>query len=283
MNDFELIIQKLLGPAMGDPSMLSQLYGDGNGVTSLGYPGQGWSPQQDVGMIIAKCTRGSQFDAEAFQQRMAAYASSLELAYGVTLASLAAQMDSKPNNAITLAGSNATLGATYAGGTPVVLFARVNGALAATPGMTLQPWMSIHRIVAEPIDASNGWKLCGGSIIVGTDPVPSFPNDVALSIIRPELDRLDSPLASLYNRRVRQMTTLQMSAIHYGSAAIPLIQGITIEFMDDKCPQGNFWSSLSPAPASIPFPTAVRGVITNVRLRGPATVSNQQPTLQIAR
>jgi len=204
----------------------------------------------------------------------------VELAYGGTLGVLAAELDGKPNNAVTLSGNNPALGATYPGGVPVPLFIRTAGVMAATAGILLQTWLTIQRIVADPVDAANGWKISGGSVVCTNDPVPTLANDAAFTVLRPELSRLDGPMAQLYGRPVLVTSTLTMSAIHYGAAPIPMVQGITIEFQDAKCPD---WASgtFGDSPHKMPFVNAASLVVDHVRMfGGPEAASRVVKTIQ---
>jgi hypothetical protein len=233
VKDLDALAERTFGGLENDKTIVDAIMGNGNGVGAF-WDGE-LDPEGDVGKIVAKHVARGQLHVGNLVKDLRDHHKSLETAYAGTLAAIQAEMDSKPNNAITLMGSNSALGATYAGGTPVVLHARVNGALAATPGLDFKKWMRIHRIFANKVDAENGWMFAGGTVAVADDPVPSMPNDCALTVFLPEVPRLDSPMARLYSRNPKQNTTLTMSLIHYGTVAIPILQGITIELHDQKC------------------------------------------------
>jgi hypothetical protein len=244
VKDLDELADRTFGGVGSDKAIVDALMGNGNGVGAY-WDGE-MNPEGDVGKIVAKHLARGKLNVGNLVKDLRDHHKSLETAYAGTLAAIQAEMDSKPNNAITLMGSNTALGATYPGGTPVVLHARVGGALAATPGLDFKKWMRIHRIFANQVDAANGWMFAGGSVAVTDDPVPSMPNDCALTVFLPEVPRLDSPMARLYSRNPKQNTTLTMSLIHYGTVAIPIVQGITVELHDQKCNMAEF-EGLSPS------------------------------------
>ncbi len=263
--NLDAMLDKRLATQARDPAYNALMRGDGVGV---GVGRGNWNPIEELKVIVTRCCKGGVCDQERLILELAKYCQTAESAYAGTVGVLAAELDGKPNNAITLSGNNAAAGATYLPNTPIPLFQRTAGVLSAQPGVTLQTWLTIQRIVADPVDSANGWKLVGGSVVCTNDPVPTFPFDVAFSVLRPEIDREDSPLAQLYNRPVLVTSQLTMSAIHYGAAPIQLIQGVTIEFQDMKCPD---WVSgtFGPNPRRIPFANVVNRIVELVRMHYP--------------
>ncbi len=277
MDAAQALSQMMIPPGQ-DPVIQSLILGGGSGIGSMSGP---WNPLIDMGYLMNRATSDNKINLDALKATLGSYVGSIEIAYAAAAGALLATLDQKPNNAATLSGNNAALGATYPGGVPVPLFLRTNGALAATPGLIYQPWMWIHRIVCNDTDANAGWKLAGGSVIVATDPVPSFSNDVDFNVLNTRLDRMDSPFVSLYNRPPYQQTTLIMSAIHYSATPLELVGGITIEWYDDKCPMDSY-SPLRPSPHKFSPQQATQSLIQRVRQPQITTYGQAAPTSSLA-
>lgn len=252
---------RLIEPLIGSPAVRDLLQAGGLGVGA--FSGQ-WDPLNELDFLLQRAVNAGKLNSDQLKAHLISYMGSIEAAYAIAMGAYAAQLDQKPNNAVTLYGSNAATGATYAGNTAITLYARVAGVLASSPGMILQPWNWIHRITCGDVDADAGWRLVGASVIIATDPVPSFPNDVSFSVFKTNLDRMSSPFVSLYNRPPYQQTTLTMQAMHNNTAATALLEGVTIEYYDNKCPMDQY-SPLAPSPFKADPISAAQQMIGMVR------------------
>lgn len=256
------------GPARDKAVNLALQGPNGMGLGAFSGP---FNPGKEIDVIIRRCCPNGRLDIDALLVAIKEYFQTIETAYAATVGVWAAELDGKPNNCFTFSGNNPAPGATYPGDTPIPLFTRVAGVIAATPGFMLQPWILIQRITADPTDAAAGWKVCGGTVIVATDPVPSFQNDFAFTELRQNIDRLDSPVAQLYNRPVGVPAQFTMSAIHYNAAPIPLNQGITIAYQDNRCQET--WAQygiFGPPVYRMPFAATVDMFVEQVRAFGGA-------------
>jgi len=265
-------VQTMAGKPANHPALQEMLVQGGYGCGGL--PGT-FNVNNDIGIFVDRCTSPSGFHLDRFLPMVIAYIKSLHYGYAATTGALLAEGDARTNNAATLMGNNAGLSATYNGGTVVPLSVRINGAIAAAPGLILQPWMRLYRLFTGPTDIAAGWKFAGGSVIVGTDPINSFANDVDFSEYGNAVPRLESSMAWIYNKAPRQQTTFTMSAIHYNSAPTPLVQGVTVSWFDNRCPGGGQWSWCDNGPAANMFPGVLETIIAMVRRRvGGASARN---------
>src|SRR5262245_44911273 len=124
------LIDRYFGPVAKDQAFAMALRQNPGAVGSL--PGSGsWDPAADIKAIIQRTCSGSSIQLEALIAQLDNYIDTLDQAYAGTLGVLMAQLDAKPNNSVTPSGNNPAAGATYPPLTPIPLFIRTAGVVAA--------------------------------------------------------------------------------------------------------------------------------------------------------
>lgn len=251
------IKQEVLDNIAGDAQTMTALQG-------LAENGLSGDASGDVGAIVqASIGADGAIDANNLVQHLVGYVQDMEDSYRGVLAGAQAAIDARPNNAQTLYGNSAALGATYAGNTAIPGFTKVAGQLAGTAGFTCYQTMRLLSMVTDPVDAAAGWRIVGNSLTIGTDPVTPFSFDLSFSMFLPTVRVEDHPTARLYNRRFRTPTTLNVSFMHNNAAATSLIAGVTFNYFDSKClDTTSFDNAMEPNDAlGTDFPSAVPTLI----------------------